>query len=465
MQRSCQIPTPNEYVKIMLDEAGYLTNLAGKRVLENSCGEGNILAEIVRRYISDCKMQKLSAEQIQQGLMQDIVGYEVDQDCVDICIEKLNAILEAENIKGIKWNIKVEDYLCSHSDEFDYIIGNPPYITYHNLTENERNFLKQSFSSCSKGRFDYYYAFVEKSYSELRTGGSLVYLVPFSIFRNKFAGILRALIKNDIISILDFSGIQVFGDVTTSSAVIHVQKGIKQDYLQYTETRATNTIQISKDSLSEKWFFHTNGGDRRFGDYYSIQNSVATLCNDAFLVTEYEDADGFVIVNNHHIEKDILRPAVSTKSCKCSDQQQARIIFPYKTSETGYSHYSEQEFQRAFPGAHAYIQSFSDRLAKRKINPGVQWFEYGRTQALNEVSGEKLIIPMVITSKVTVYLAEADSIPYAGYFIKSKAKYSLQFAKQLLESPRFYEYVKEKGTPTTKTSYRISVKEIEDFTF
>ena len=66
MQRSCQIPTPNEYVKIMLDEAGYLTNLAGKRVLENSCGEGNILAEIVRRYISDCKMQKLSAEQIQQ---------------------------------------------------------------------------------------------------------------------------------------------------------------------------------------------------------------------------------------------------------------------------------------------------------------------------------------------------------------------------------------------------------------
>ena len=213
MQRSCQIPTPNEYVKIMLDEAGYLTNLVGKRVLENSCGEGNILTEIVRRYISDCKMQKLSAEQIQQGLMQDIVGYEVDQDCVDFCIEKLNAILEAENIKGIKWNIKVEDYLCSPSDEFDYIIGNPPYITYHNLTENERDFLKQSFSSCSKGRFDYYYAFVEKSYSELRTGGSLVYLVPFSIFRNKFAGILRALIKNDIISILDFSGIQVFGDV------------------------------------------------------------------------------------------------------------------------------------------------------------------------------------------------------------------------------------------------------------
>lgn len=465
MQRSCQIPTPNEYVKIMLDEAGYLTNLAGKRVLENSCGEGNILAEIVRRYISDCKKQGLSAEQIQQGLMHDIVGYEVDQACVDVCIEKLNAILKAENIRGIKWNIKAEDYLCSPSDEFDYIIGNPPYITYHNLTENERGFLKQSFSSCSKGRFDYYYAFVEKSYNELQTGGSLVYLVPFSIFRNKYAGILRALIKNDIVSILDFSGIQVFGDVTTSSAVIHVQKGTNQGYLRYTETVATNTILISKNTLSEKWFFHAHGGDRRFGDYYSIQNSVATLCNDAFLVTEYEDSGEFIIVNDHHIEKDILRTAVSTKSCKFSDQERARIIFPYKTIENGYSRYSEEEFKCTFPGAYSYVKSFSDRLAKRKINPGVQWFEYGRTQALNEVSGEKLIIPMVITSKVTAYLAEADSIPYAGYFIKSIAEYSLQFAKQLLESPRFYEYVKEKGTPTTKTSYRISVKEIEDFTF
>lgn len=465
MQRSCQIPTPSEYSNIMLDEAGYLTDLAGKRVLENSCGEGNILTEIVRRYISDCKKKGLSLEQIQRGLMQDIVGYEVDQACVDACIEKLNAIVCAEKLPNVEWNIKTADYLYADNDMFDYVIGNPPYITYHNLTDVERDSLKQNFASCQKGRFDYYYAFVEKSFHSLKTGGILVYLVPFSIFRNKFAGTLRTMIKDDITDVLDYSGIQVFEGVTTSSAVITIQKGSNQKNLHYTEKISGRSIQIEKDMLQEKWFFGSQKGKERFGDYYSVQNSVATLCNDAFLVTEYEDADEYVIVNDHHIEKDILRPAVSTKSCKYNDQQQARIIFPYKTNGTGYSHYSEQEFQSAFPGAHAYIQSFSDRLAKRKVNPGVQWFEYGRTQALNEVSGEKLIIPMVITSKVTAYLAEADSIPYAGYFIKSKAEYSLQFAKQLLESPRFYEYVKEKGTPTTKTSYRISVKEIEDFTF
>jgi adenine-specific DNA-methyltransferase len=464
MQRSCQIPTPSKYIKAMLDEAGYLTDLSGKRVLENSCGKGNVLVEIVQRYISDCKEKGLSTKQIQQGLRQDIVGYEVDQTCVEACIEKLNAILINENIGSINWNINTADYLCSVSEKFDYIIGNPPYITYHNLTDDERIYLKQNFMSCHKGRFDYYYAFVEKSYYSLKSGGTMVYLVPFSIFRNKFAGILRSMIKDDVVSVLDYSGIQVFEGVTTSSAIIHIQKDSNQKTLQYIKNTSKKTVQITKDILLDKWFFGTNTGDKRFGDFYSIHNSVATLCNDAFLITHYNDLDGYIETGGHRIEKEILRPAVSTKSCKYH-KQQAVIIFPYKSEKNGYKRYSEKELQQVFPGAYAYISSFFDRLQKRKINCGVRWFEYGRTQALKEVQGEKLIIPMVITSKVTAFLAEDSSIPYAGYFIKPKSECSLQFAKQLLEGHRFYEYVKEKGTPTTKTSYRISVKEIEDFTF
>lgn len=448
----------------MLDEAGYLTDLAGKRVLENSCGKGNVMVEIVHRYISDCKAKGLSIRQIQQGLRQDIIGYEVDQTCVDICIEKLNAILIDQNIGSVNWNINTADYLCSVNEEFDYIIGNPPYITYHNLTNDERIYLKQNFMSCYKGRFDYYYAFVEKSYYSLKSGGTLVYLVPFSIFRNKFAGTLRSVIKNDTISVLDYSGIQVFEGVTTSSAIIHIQKDSNQKTLQYIENASKRTAQITKDLLLDKWFFSTNTGTKRFGDFYSIHNSVATLCNDAFLITHYDDADGYIEIDGHRIEREILRPAVSAKSCKHSGQQ-AVIIFPYKSKNNGYKRYSEEELKQIFPGAYTFISSFSNRLKKRKTNYGVQWFEYGRTQALKEVQGKKLILPMVITSKVTAFLAGDDAIPYAGYFIKPKAEYSLQFAKQLLEGPYFYKYVKEKGTPTTKTSYRISVKEIENFTF
>ena len=74
-------------------------------------------------------------------------------------------------------------------------------------------------------------------------------------------------------------------------------------------------------------------------------------------------------------------------------------------------------------------------------------YEY-RSTALSEISGEKIIISMIITTKVVAYMADADAVPYAGYFIKVKeeARYNLRFAKQLLEAPEFYKYVKDVET-------------------
>ena len=123
--------------------------------------------------------------------------------------------------------------------------------------------------------------------------------------------------------------------------------------------------------------------------------------------------------------------------------------------------------EKNFPGALRYLGQFSADLDERDSSEGVLWYEYGRTQALGEIYGEKLIISMVITTKVTVYMADVEAVPYAGYFIKAKneQEYDLNFAKQLLEAPEFYEYVQNVGTPTTETSFRISVKDIENYTF
>lgn len=41
MANNCQIPTPREYVLTMLDLLKPKDILYGKRILENSCGEGN----------------------------------------------------------------------------------------------------------------------------------------------------------------------------------------------------------------------------------------------------------------------------------------------------------------------------------------------------------------------------------------------------------------------------------------
>ena len=123
--------------------------------------------------------------------------------------------------------------------------------------------------------------------------------------------------------------------------------------------------------------------------------------------------------------------------------------------------------KQKYPQTMGYMRKYRKELLKRKSSDGVLWYEYGRTQPLNEIWGEKLVISMVITRKVVAYTADTNAVPYAGYFIKKKkeSKYNLAFAKRLLEAPEFYEYIKNTGTPTTETSYRVSAKEIENYMF
>ena len=110
---------------------------------------------------------------------------------------------------------------------------------------------------------------------------------------------------------------------------------------------------------------------------------------------------------------------------------------------------------------------FADKLAKRKADRSAQWFEYGRSQALNEMWKSKLILSMVVTKQAGVYYADEQTVPYAGYFVTRKegAGFTLEQAAKILQSESFYQYVKEVGTPTTETSYRISVRDIMDYRF
>ena len=72
-------------------------------------------------------------------------------------------------IQEVNWQILSDDYLRYNLKmRFDFIVGNPPYITYQELNTMDRSFLKNNFTSCKKGKFDYCYAFIEKSLLDLK---------------------------------------------------------------------------------------------------------------------------------------------------------------------------------------------------------------------------------------------------------------------------------------------------------
>lgn len=472
MANNCQIPTPKEYVRQMLKYAKYKENVFGKRILENSCGEGNILEEIVKIYIKDARKKKISENEILHGMEHDIVAYEIDKNKIRICINKLDKIAKKMGFQQVKWNIRNKDFLKQPIEKYDYIIGNPPYITYHDLSESDRLYLKENFVSCEEGRFDYSYAFIEASIKSLEENGKLVYLVPYSVIKNKFANKLREDMALFITGIYDYTGIKVFPDAITSSVILLMENKKNRKNFEYHGMLNKSKRRIPRANLKGKWkFVDEEGiGEERFGDHFDVCNSVATLLNKAYVIDSFTLVGNYYYVDGMPIEKEIVFPAISKKSynkAKKDANNVTAIIFPYKVVNGIVDHFSQNDFEKKFPKATSYLKTHITGLNDRKRDKNALWFEYGRSQAVNRVFGEKLVIPMVITNNVSVCQASANMIPYAGYFVKcaENSTMTLEHAKQILESKEFYDYVTTYGTPTTPTSYRISVDDIKEYRF
>lgn len=469
MANNCQVPTPSKYVNELLDYIGYKCQLYPKSVLENSCGEGNILKEIVRRYITNSREEGYSNEQIIYGLENYITGYDIDSMCVNNCIKNLDALAAEYGLFGIHWNICQQDYLKCTPGCYDYIIGNPPYITYHDLSKEQRAFAKEQYTTCKEGRFDYCYAFIEAALRDLSDCGKLAYLIPYGVIRNKHAKAIRNVLIRDLDGIVDYKGIQLFPNTVTSSVAILCNKHSK-NCIDYYGIKDRIQKKIPKSLLGEKWIFEDKSiGQRRFGDYFKVANSVATLYNEAFVFEAKSEDEIYYYLEGGKIEKQIVFDAASTKSEKkfAKEQKRDKIIFPYKMVNGNILSYDENDFKCSFPACYNYLKKYQKNLLDRKFSKGVQWFEYGRVQAINNIFVDKLIMSVVITKKVNVYQVGSEAIPYAGIYIKALKddEVGLDKAKEILQSNLFYDYIKKCGTPTTTSSYRISVKDIENYYF
>ena len=352
LKEKCQVFTPPDIVEKMLDLANYKDDLFGKKVLENSCGNGEFLSRIIERYIESCKKQHLSSQLIKAGLERDIIAYEIDKDRILECIKKLNLISEKHGISKVKWNIQCEDFLKSQKTEvFDFVIGNPPYIAYPDLPSDVQKYVKDNFETCRKGKFDYSYAFIEKSYHWLSNDGVLVYIIPSNIFKNVFASELRILIKSEIEVIVDFPTDSVFEKVLVSPAIIKIVKAKETKTLCYMVGESTRLL--DKNLLGEKWAFNSDKmlNGIRVGDCFKIASSVATLLNEAFVVRNGIIEDEYYKINHFKIEMELLKKAASPKNKKYKKFEEY-IIFPYFYDENGkLQHYSEDEIYNIFPYA------------------------------------------------------------------------------------------------------------------
>ena len=122
MLKKHQVFTPVNYIYELLDSVNYNKKIFGKKILENSCGDGQILVEIVKRYIKDGISCGKNSIEIANGLSADIYGFEIDPIQYKKCINNLNSILIENKIPRVNWKICNDDFIRWITDDcFDFI--------------------------------------------------------------------------------------------------------------------------------------------------------------------------------------------------------------------------------------------------------------------------------------------------------------------------------------------------------
>ena len=190
--------TKPHIVKLILDLAGYTADrdLAGRTLLEPSCGHGAFLIPAVVRLLESAKREGRGVESFDKS----VLAFDIDAAHVEKTKQALLEVLRQHEVaKPVRerlvesW-VKEDDFLLTPLDrQFDVVVGNPPYIRIEQLSETLQAEYRRRYATLYD-RADIYMAFIERALTLLSETGSLSFICADRWILNKYGAPLRALI-------------------------------------------------------------------------------------------------------------------------------------------------------------------------------------------------------------------------------------------------------------------------------
>jgi len=209
--------TKQSVVDFMLDLVGYTTdrNLCSVRLLEPSFGGGRFVLSAVDRLLTSWRT---AGGQDATELVDAIRAVELDTPTFESFRHSLHAhtvkrdILEgAADILVAAW-LQNEDFLLADlGSEFDFVIGNPPYVRQELIPDELLRLYRKKFPTMV-GRADLYIAFMERSLDLLSKSGRLSFICADAWVKNKSGRGIRGKIASEfhLAYYIDMYGLNAF---------------------------------------------------------------------------------------------------------------------------------------------------------------------------------------------------------------------------------------------------------------
>ena len=258
----------------LLDVVGVNADIFSKRILEPACGQGIFLLKLISKVYDKFPDEKLISSFIENNLF----FVDVDNVMVENTIKNISSLyfylFEKEyqgTFNAINWDFTDKKVINNLFDEllptpftelynsFDYVIGNPPYVTLYgrrDKKENEEqriNYLKnynQFPDYVKNGKINLVMLFIEHSLDFLKEDGKLSFIIDVSFFETAYEHTRKYLLEQTIINELQVN-IQEF-DVASGQVILKVtkSKANKENQVKIIDWKTQNAYSI----LQSKWF-------------------------------------------------------------------------------------------------------------------------------------------------------------------------------------------------------------------
>lgn len=453
-----RVYTPDYIAKLILDFGGYNTeSILQKHVIDNSCGDGAFLVEIVNRYCEYYFKQSADIEGLKQDLQNYIHGIELDGDECNVCIQNLHNVASKYGIDDIKWNIINADTLTidHFNGKMDFVFGNPPYVRVHNLDSSYE--VVKKFKFAEEGMTDLFIVFFEIGFKMLAKGGLMCLITPSSWLSSLAGKGLREYIFacQNLSGVIDLEHFQPF-EATTYTLISRFSNSKKYDsveYFNYDENKLDKRFQdnISYDNIRIGKNIYLSKNENlellrkiklsHSYQYVSVKNGFATLADKVF-IGDFDFSEGTI------------------KILKASTGKWSKCIYPYNSVGKPLTQIDFTKNEAAFN----YLLSYKNKLAKgRDIENDKYWYLFGRTQALKDVSKMKFAINTIIKDKGSIKL---EIVPkgcgiYSGLYILTDIEFKI--INQLIITEDFIEYIKLLKNYKSGGYYTYASKDLEQY--
>ena len=551
------VPTPPPIIESILEDglgdelrAAPYDELIQRNILDPACGSGgflvgayNILMEsaiisLVREgrtadYIEGPQGPQLSFEHKRRLLLGCIYGVDRDYAAVEVAkFSLLIKLLEGETeaslppgnhiLPNLRDNVVVGDTLIDSDeadanyddmigvphdwgqvmpDQYDYIVGNPPYLKTEsivNFEPAEYEIYGRIYSSAYK-QYDKYYLFIERAIERLlKAGGRFCMIVSRKFAHIESGKKLRSLLstKSTVDYILDFGSAQLFSNKLTYVCV-----------LRFTKAQPTNDVPFSYEWIADpsEWIRRQGGGANPLtlprsivsgdqpwvlpssadeaillqrmlnntvplGHIADVFNGIQTSRNAVYVIKDWIDhGDHIEFTRDGHnwsVEKDVLRNYFDDSSGELRTfyplPPPVYVLFPYRVFPTeasyGFQIIPPAEMEVSYPLAWAYLNFYRESLSKRNLGAAGNhvWYQYGRTQAIASFAERPKLIVGVL-SKGDKYVYDDGNVLLASGgtagecaiapFRNGSTEYDLHFLQALLSTKAAEYFCRKRGSP------------------